>query len=179
MPVVNRNGRQRCQGPQINLLSDRLTGIIRPRPHQRREVLYFRDCISRQQNLAQFLQVQPAIRSFSKRAIIKVEAVYIDIRFYGGPPPAQICKSRPEAASRPTTEAAGGIWLIYIAQFSSKVNRFGRENPHSRARLSPRRPCPPNRVNSTNLKSSGLKYDPLKPHATVGGRRPVNPVSLI
>jgi hypothetical protein len=56
-----------------------LIWITRPSRHEGGEILNFADGISSKQEFAEFLWVDPAIRSFAKRAVIEIEAVNVDV----------------------------------------------------------------------------------------------------
>jgi hypothetical protein len=106
MPQVDGKARHCPQRPKIKLLPHCLSGIARPRRHQSGEIFDFLNRVSRKQQLAQCADVDPLIGGLTKRSIVEVEAVDIDVRSYTG---LRTCKSRPEAASRPAAEATGGI----------------------------------------------------------------------
>jgi hypothetical protein len=109
MPQVDGKPGQGPKRSEIELLPYCLIRIARARRHQGGEIFDFPDRVSREQQLAERPQVDPLIAGFAKRSVVEVEAVNINVCCYTG---LQTCKSRPEAASRPATEATGGIYAL-------------------------------------------------------------------
>ena len=101
-----RHTRQGSQRAQIELLPRRLVRIIRPGAHQRRKVFNFSDGVLGKQQLAKLADVDPPIRGLLEGSVVEIEPVDINVR---DDIRLQKCKSRPKAASRPATEATGGI----------------------------------------------------------------------
>src|SRR5213075_1057479 len=95
--------------PKVELLAHCLVRITRPRGNPSRVILNIDNLIVGEQQFAEPTQVEPLVRALAKRAVVEIKAVYINVGPYRN---LRICKSRPEAASRPAAEATGGICSI-------------------------------------------------------------------
>ena len=106
MPVVNGKAGESSERPEVELLPHGLIGVIGTGTHPRREILDFRDGVFGKQKLTELSHIHPPIWCFAEGSVVEVKPVYVHI---GCNKSLQTCKSRPEAASRPATEATGGI----------------------------------------------------------------------
>jgi hypothetical protein len=108
-----------AQRAQVELLAHRLVRVVRARTYQRGEVFDFNDGIFRQQKLAELAGIDPTVRGLPECAVVEVEAVDIDVGPNTYLPKMQ--KPPVRAASRPATEATGGIYQRYRG-----INLFGQ-----------------------------------------------------
>lgn len=92
------------EGPEISLLPNGLIGIVWSRLNQRREIFDLVDFVSRQHDLAQFAEVEPAVRGSSCGPVIEIEPINVNDSFHKT---LKKSKSRPKAASRPAPKRQG------------------------------------------------------------------------
>jgi hypothetical protein len=89
MAEMYRYARQRSERAQIELLSHRLVGIVRPGTDQRGKIFDFDKGIFWEQQLAEPANIDPPIRSLLQSAVVEIEPVDIDVRSDERPPEMQ------------------------------------------------------------------------------------------
>ena len=111
--IVDCEPRDGPQGPEVDLLALRLSGVVWSCPHKRGEVAYAVDGMTWEEEIAELTKIQPAIWRVAKATVVEVEGINVYVGRHSKREPAGKSgkKQGPprEAAPRPPTEASGEI----------------------------------------------------------------------
>lgn len=104
MTEMDLKDRDRLQSSQVNLLASRCIGVPRSAVNNRREILYSRDLMTRQEGLTKFGDIKPLEWCSANSTVIQIEPVNVEKGLRH-----KKLKPTRGPASRPTPEGIGVI----------------------------------------------------------------------